>query len=88
MLQRNQSSHTQILKEYKLRLGQTNFAHLNDIQKEAFYTETYNKIFKLHNDWQPLLDSSSDEKGRLDLFITPHGDYRETFGTSVALLEN
>ncbi|KAJ1373458.1 hypothetical protein KIN20_035859 [Parelaphostrongylus tenuis] len=42
----------------------------------------------LHNDWQPLLDSTSDQKDRLDLSITTHGDYRETIGTSVSPLEN
>ncbi|KAJ1360659.1 hypothetical protein KIN20_019689 [Parelaphostrongylus tenuis] len=46
------------------------------------------RIFKLHNDWQPLLDSSSDEKDNLGHFITTHGYYRETIGTSVTLLEN
>ncbi|KAJ1348170.1 hypothetical protein KIN20_003414 [Parelaphostrongylus tenuis] len=33
------SSHAQILKEYKVRSGQTDFTHLDDIQIEAFCAE-------------------------------------------------
>ncbi|KAJ1364661.1 hypothetical protein KIN20_024794 [Parelaphostrongylus tenuis] len=93
LLQRHQAAHTQILKEYTVRSGQTDFTHLDDIQIEAFYAEVnslkfylfqaYDRILKLRNQWQPLLDSSSDERDRFDLFVAAHGDYRETIGTSV-----
>ncbi|KAJ1363447.1 hypothetical protein KIN20_023321 [Parelaphostrongylus tenuis] len=38
-LQRYKSSHYQVLKEYKLRSGQTDFTHLDDIQIKVLYTE-------------------------------------------------
>ncbi|KAJ1360280.1 hypothetical protein KIN20_019210 [Parelaphostrongylus tenuis] len=98
LLQRHQASHTQILKRYTVLSEQTDFTHLDDIQIEAFYAEVnslksylfqaYDRILKPHNQWQPLLDSSGDERDRFDLFIAAHGDYRETIGTSVTLLEN
>ncbi|KAJ1353842.1 hypothetical protein KIN20_010603 [Parelaphostrongylus tenuis] len=39
LLQRNQASHTHILKGYTVRSEQTDFTHLDGIQIEAFYAE-------------------------------------------------